>query len=642
VHLPDEIEALRARLRAAEDLLRIAPAFFGFLDVEGAILDLNQRALDAIGAERDRVLGMRFWEAPWWSPVPESAARVQDAVDAAAAGQATRFDVPYWVVASGGAGQIRWVTLELSPVLDAAGAVTRISATGLDITDRIEAGHELDLALASAQMGTWHVDLATQRVTSSARMAAIFGVPAVNENVFELTARVLHPDDRDELTRAWLDSVARRAPFYHEFRIVRPDGAVRWLFSRGTTKLDTLGEPLFFSGVVGDITERKEAEAARDAERHKLAEVFRQAPAAMVLWRGPDFVFDLVNPGYQAIFPGRELLGKPLLEALPELADQPFPQLLRQVLETGEPFHGREVLARLVLRPGGPLEDRYYDFTYFRIADGDGRAYGIWDHAVDVTDRVLARRALESSVRDLERERELRDRFVEALTHDLRTPLTAAKMSANLLSRRDGGPAETQRIAGRIADHMDRADRMIRDLLDASRIKAGEKVAVTITDCDFAEVARTTLEDLASIHGDRFLLDAPSILAGPCDASALRRIVENLATNAVKYGASGGPVAVRLDRSGAMVELTVHNDGPPIATADQPRLFGLFQRGEAAVRSSQKGWGIGLTLVHGLARALGGECWVRSIEGDGTTFGVRLPLAPATSAGGGAGAPISA
>jgi len=131
------------------------------------------------------------------------------------------------------------------------------------------------------------------------------------------------------------------------------------------------------------------------ADQHKLSTIFRESPAAMAFFQGPDHVIEMVNPSYAAIFEGRMLLGRRLLDAIPELADQAFPALLSQVFTSGESFTGHEVLAQLIRRPGGPLEDRYYDFTYVRINDADGAPYGVYDHAVDVTDRVLARRKLE-------------------------------------------------------------------------------------------------------------------------------------------------------------------------------------------------------------------------------------------------------
>jgi PAS domain S-box-containing protein len=387
---------------------------------------------------------------------------------------------------------------------------------------------------------------------------------------------------------------------------------------------------------VHDVTGQVRARREVAFERHQLETIFRESPAAMALWRGPDLVFDLVNPRYQAIFPDRELLGKPFLEAVPEFVGQPFADLIRRVLETGEPFVGNEVLARLRRTRGGPLEDVYYDFTYVQVRDPEGQPYGVYDHAIDVTERVLARRraeesaqALAGAVSRLETERELRERFVATLSHDLRTPLTAAKMSALILIRKPDDADAVGKFAGKIVANIDRGDGMIRDLLDANRIGAGERLPIEVSECDANAVARETLEELATVHGDRFLLMAPGRpIRGYWSRSGIQRILENLCANAVKYGARERKVAVALSRSEPWLRLSVHNWGAPIPPQDQRTLFEPYRRTASAQAGREKGWGLGLTLVKGLAEAQGGSVSVKSSAENGTTFEVRLPLAP--------------
>src|ERR1700754_5336755 len=91
-----------------------------------------------------------------------------------------------------------------------------------------------------------------------------------------------------------------------------------------------------------------------ETQRDRLKRFFLQAPAGICILDGPDFVFELVNPPYQQLFPNRELLGKPLLEALPELKDQPVPDILRDVYTSGITFEGKELLAPLARTVGGP------------------------------------------------------------------------------------------------------------------------------------------------------------------------------------------------------------------------------------------------------------------------------------------------
>ena len=148
-------------------------------------------------------------------------------------------------------------------------------------------------------------------------------------------------------------------------------------------------------------------------EGHKLDTAFQKSPAAMAIWRGPDLIFDAVNPVYQAIFGDRQLLGLPLVEAIPELKGQEFPEILLEVFRTGEPYIAHEALARLAPREGGVLQDHYYDFTYVRIDDIHGKPWGVYDHATDVTDRVLTRRKNEDLLEALRASNALFNQFAD-------------------------------------------------------------------------------------------------------------------------------------------------------------------------------------------------------------------------------------
>jgi signal transduction histidine kinase len=151
--------------------------------------------------------------------------------------------------------------------------------------------------------------------------------------------------------------------------------------------------------------EARVAERTREAERQRRQweQLFMRAPAAICIFDGPEWVYEFVNPGYQAMFPGRELLGKPLLEALPEVAGQPLVPILRHVYDTGEPFEGTEILVPLARVEGGPIEAIYFDLTYMARYNDAGQIDGFITYAYDVTQQVLARREREARQADLQR-----------------------------------------------------------------------------------------------------------------------------------------------------------------------------------------------------------------------------------------------
>jgi len=223
-------------------------------------------------------------------------------------------------------------------------------------------------------------------------------------------------------------------------------------------------------------------------------------------------------------------------------------------------------------------------------------------------------------------EKDLRERFVSLLAHDLRGPLSAAKMNAYLLIRHPERLDERRDLAVKLRANIDRTDRMISDLLDTNRIRGGERLSLRLDQCDLAVVAREVVEELASMHGERFVLTTEDGVHGIWSGEELRRALWNLATNAIKYGAPDKPVTITIKRTDAGAQASVHNDGCVLSREDQARLFEPFARTRSAQAGGLRGWGLGLTLVHGCAEAHGGRVKVNSDAATGTTFTLELPL----------------
>lgn len=260
-----------------------------------------------------------------------------------------------------------------------------------------------------------------------------------------------------------------------------------------------------------------------------------------------------------------------------------------------------------------------YYFT--PVPERDGTPRGVAFAARDISELKRVEETLRGSLEQLERERELREIFVSTLSHDLRTPLMAARMSTELMARREG--SHSTLLQGRVIENIDRLDDMIQTLLDANLIRAGERLPVQPEPCALRRIVRDVLDEYATLHGDRFRLCAPRELDGYWDPRFLRRILENLLSNALKYGAAEAPITVSLEEAGEQVLLRVHNDGEPIGREDQAGLFEPFRRRGGDRFSRQQGWGIGLTLVRGAAEAHGGSVSVES-DDEGTTFAVAL------------------
>lgn len=225
----------------------------------------------------------------------------------------------------------------------------------------------------------------------------------------------------------------------------------------------------------------------------------------------------------------------------------------------------------------------------------------------------------------LQLERALREQFVSTLSHDLRTPITSAMMAAELISRDTKKSEQVVRLAFKIIDDLSRSDRMIRDMLDANRIRSGEKLSLELRETKLIELIKRTLENLSSVYGDRFKLNANHEIVGYWSAVDLERSIENLVINAVKYGSRDTPIEVRVVDQGERVSISVHNAGSLITPSEQKSLFQPFSRIVSPASKGKKGWGLGLTLVLGIAEAHGGKVRVESEAEKGTTFTILIP-----------------
>lgn len=203
---------------------------------------------------------------------------------------------------------------------------------------------------------------------------------------------------------------ASDARFVMEREGSKPDAA--WFTFSLSAVRDDDGQIVAFLNIVSETTARINAErealdarAAAERAEHHLREVFAQAPAFMAVLRGEQHVFDFVNDAYLTLIGHRDVIGKTVADALPEVREQGFIAILDRVLGTGEPFIGREIPIMLARTPGAPLEQVYVDFVYQPINEATGERIGIVAHGSDVTAAVKARKEIERLLQESERAR---------------------------------------------------------------------------------------------------------------------------------------------------------------------------------------------------------------------------------------------
>jgi signal transduction histidine kinase len=235
---------------------------------------------------------------------------------------------------------------------------------------------------------------------------------------------------------------------------------------------------------------------------------------------------------------------------------------------------------------------------------------------------------LEQRIARLEREIRLRDEFISIAAHELRNPLTPISLDVEmLLLRARSRPNVTQtEIASleRLQRSMRTFIRRASTLLDVTRLHSGNFTLEcrSVVLADIVREVVTSSAPLAEQARCDLRLDADDSVVGDCDPQALERIVENLLSNALRYGA-GAPIEVRLHQSGGTAELEVADHGIGIADAEQEIIFERFHRVAGA---NAPGFGVGLWITRELARAMHGDVTVNSSPGAGATFILRMPL----------------
>jgi len=453
------------------------------------------------------------------------------------------------------------------------------------------------------------------------------------------TVREAFPEIEEQGFPGLMDRVYTSGePFFAAERVVwldrDGDGLVEeYFYDVGYQPLrDAAGAVYAVASVAVDVTAqvraRREVDAARRAaeraEQH-LTRTFEQAPVAIAVLEGREHVFTLANPPYRALVgEQRELLGRSIRDAFPDLEEQGIYELLDHVYESGEAYLGEEVRLVYQHRPGREREERVLNFNYQPLRGADGEVYAISVVVIDVTDQVRGREMAEAANR-------AKAEFLASMSHELRTPLNAIAGYADLLLmglRGELGPqasADVKRMR-RSGQHL---LSLINDILNFAKIEAGQlhyelervPVAALLADLEVLVTPQVTQRGLTyrSAPGE-------GGLAVWADEEKTRQILLNLVTNAIKFTEPGGAIAVSFHRADRGVRIRVRDTGRGIPPEQQARIFDPFvQVDRHLTAESQQGVGLGLAISRDLARGMGGDLQVESTPGEGSTFTLWLP-----------------
>ena len=382
-------------------------------------------------------------------------------------------------------------------------------------------------------------------------------------------------------------------------------------------------------------------------EQTRLADVFRLAPSFLAVLSGPTYVFELVNDAYYQLVGHRDIVGKALLDALPEIRGQGFVEILDRAIETGEPFIGRAFPVMLARTPGAAPEQRYVDLIYQPIAGTNPTEARIVAHGTDVTEAVVARQDVERLLAESERARSdaeaarteaesanrAKSEFLAVMSHELRTPLNAIGGYVELLDMGIRGPVTPQQRGDlhRIQTSQRHLLGLINEVLNYAKLETGT-VRYDLSDVSVAR-ALAVAEDLVAPQA---LAKGLSLTVAPCppdicvraDSEKLRQILVNLLSNAIKFTAQGGRIELTCDAHGdATLPVAIHvrDTGIGIDGGKLDVIFEPFVQVRSDLTRTAEGTGLGLAISRDLAEAMGGTLTVESSRGVGSTFTLTLP-----------------
>lgn len=320
----------------------------------------------------------------------------------------------------------------------------------------------------------------------------------------------------------------------------------------------------------------------------------------------------------------RELFGIDGSELPPALRSEILQRMGEQMMPAGGSLSVPEVLV-----PVGNAPFRFFDVTLVVDSCQEGHEDGLLLFAVDVTDRMDKLILQVREIRSLQQADRLKDQFINALSHELRAPLTVILSTGELLLDGLLGPiSEEQRRFLLPAQRATRAlEGLVEDLLAINSVRAG-KLTLCSRELELAPLVRSLVDELAILAesaGLTLVSDLPDDLPPVWgDARRVIQIFTNLIGNAIKFTPRGGNIIVRAGCQGDRVRCEVRDTGEGIALSDRPKLFHEFS--QLANAASHGGTGLGLSICKALVEAHGGEIGVDGDLGEGSSFWFTLPV----------------
>lgn len=480
--------------------------------------------------------------------------------------------------------------------------------------------------------GYWGKDLSVVGKTLAEAVPELQGQPFLNllDNVFTTGESYYGKEEK-----AMLNVNGKLAPFYFNYSYK----ALR----------NTDGEIYGIHHMAMDVTEQFVARKQIEQSEASLRNIILQAPVAMCIYRGSEYVIEIANDRMFEFWGKRaeEVLNKPLFDAIPEAKGQGYEEFLKTTFTTGKTFSAFGL--PVTLPRNGKVETVYINFVYEALREGDGKITGIMVVATDVTEQIVAAKKIEQVVKErtlelaianerLQKSNAELSQFAYIASHDLQEPARKISTFTEMLEKNLGNvDTRSKKYLEKIDSSASRMLTLIRDVLTFSRLSTtGEKRSVI----DLNIILKNVLDDFellieekrADIKSDTL----PAIYGIPVQISQL---FSNLLSNALKFsGKDKAPVitlkvrpvpAEEIYRNTALNpqlaywKISFRDNGIGFNQVNANQIFEIFQRLHG--KTEYTGTGIGLAICKKIAQNHRGDIYAESALGEGATFHVFLP-----------------
>ncbi len=482
--------------------------------------------------------------------------------------------------------------------------------------------NRLQFALLAGKLGTWDWNIKTGRLFWSDSCKSMFGVPLTTDMNYEHFLNTLIPEDRDITHNIVWDAINEKKDYSCEYRVLWPDGSLHWIRAMGRGIYDSLGQTVRMIGVTLEITGYKNIELALRQSHKLMSYIIEHSPNAIAMF-DKELRYIYVSRRYLQDYKVSEsdILGKShydIFKDLPQrFKDAHFKSLQGEIQGSDEDPYYRE--------DGSVVWTRWECRPWY---EANGTIGGIILYTEPITERIQQKLELIAAKEKAEESDRLKTAFLQNLSHEIRTPMNAIMGFSSLMKDNFGDKQKLEKFSDIISQRSNDLLDIINDILDIAKIESGQ-LPINMEECNLFVL----FEDISTFFNEyknrlgkpqiefnfkvNCSLDEAKIII---DKGKLKQVLINLLTNALKFTDEGKIMLECKIDDAQNLFFYVSDTGIGIPKDKQALIFERFSQLNQNPKKNLGGTGLGLFIVKGLVNLLGGEIFVESDLGKGSTF----------------------